>query len=82
MPMYEYRCRGCGNESEQLILRGSAEPSCPACESEDLEKLISASAVASASTRKRALRGAQKRTAKQRHDRQYEEHKIAHQHSD
>src|SRR5690606_25232099 len=40
MPIYEYACKGCGNEFEMLI-RGQKTPVCPACESEDLERLLS-----------------------------------------
>ena len=42
MPLYEYRCRGCGHAFETLVRAGS-DPSCPGCGSADLERLVSAS---------------------------------------
>ena len=39
MPLYSYRCRKCGDQSEQLVF-GSDTPICPACESADLEQLL------------------------------------------
>ena len=82
MPIFEYRCRDCGSRCEQLILSSSPPPTCPSCNSENLEKLISASAVSSADTRGRNLKGAQKRKEKQSFDREWEAHKTQHQHHD
>ncbi|HEY2906858.1 MAG TPA: zinc ribbon domain-containing protein [Vicinamibacterales bacterium] len=44
MPLFEYECRGCGHHFEHLT-RGSDAPSCPACRSADLQKLLSVFAV-------------------------------------
>ncbi len=43
MPIYEYRCDGCGHEME-LIQRMSDDPmkDCPVCKESKLKKLISA----------------------------------------
>ncbi len=43
MPIYEYRCNGCGHEME-LIQRMSDDPmkDCPVCQESKLKKLISA----------------------------------------
>ena len=43
MPIYEYRCDGCGHEME-LMQRMSDDPmkECPVCEESKLKKLISA----------------------------------------
>jgi putative FmdB family regulatory protein len=43
MPLYEYRCDGCGHEFEALQ-KISDEPliHCPACEEAQLRKLVSA----------------------------------------
>ena len=43
MPIYEYRCDGCGHEME-LIQKMSDDPmkDCPVCKESKLKKLISA----------------------------------------
>lgn len=42
MPLYEYRCRECGAEFEELIgINDTAPPPCPACSSVTTEKMIS-----------------------------------------
>ena len=45
MPLYEYRCLGCGREFELLILRASQPIACPGCSGESVERLISSFAV-------------------------------------
>jgi len=40
MPLYEYQCRGCGERFEYLV-RGDDKPSCPACDSRELDKQMS-----------------------------------------
>jgi putative FmdB family regulatory protein len=40
MPVYEYVCKSCQHEFEELVF-GSALPNCPKCESEKLEKRVS-----------------------------------------
>ena len=42
MPIYEYKCRDCGQINELLVLRKDEEVSCKSCNSQNLEKLISA----------------------------------------
>ena len=42
MPIYEYRCKACGNDFEKLVHLSSKDPiRCPKCESEDVSKKIS-----------------------------------------
>lgn len=43
MPIYEYECKACGHRMEKLQ-KISADPltSCPACQQDDLERLVSA----------------------------------------
>jgi putative FmdB family regulatory protein len=55
MPIYEYRCGQCANEFELLVLRTSPVPACPACESQNVEQLLSGFAVDSAGTRQASL---------------------------
>ncbi len=40
MPIYEYRCRSCGCQFEQLVL-GSEVPECPDCTGRHVDKLMS-----------------------------------------
>jgi putative FmdB family regulatory protein len=44
MPIYEYRCVRCGADFDQLV-RAADTPACPWCESEDLERKLSVSAL-------------------------------------
>ncbi len=44
MPLYEYRCRGCGHRFERIV-HGTAVPDCPSCRARNPEKLISGFAV-------------------------------------
>ncbi|MDP9121121.1 MAG: zinc ribbon domain-containing protein, partial [Acidobacteriota bacterium] len=43
MPLYEYRCRGCGDRFEilQRLGGGAAGLSCPHCEGHELDKQFS-----------------------------------------
>ncbi len=45
MPIFEYACTKCGQEFETLVRAGST-PSCPGCQSTDLNKRLSAFATA------------------------------------
>jgi putative FmdB family regulatory protein len=40
MPLYEYSCRRCSKRFERLVF-GKEKPTCPKCDSGDLEKLVS-----------------------------------------
>ena len=80
MPIFEYRCRDCGEEFECLILRASGPPRCPACASSELEKLISLHVVSSDYTRKRARQSARAHASGIRREKQHEDHKELHEH--
>jgi putative FmdB family regulatory protein len=78
VPIYEYRCQGCGHEFEMLVLK-TTTPACPACQSASLDRLLSVPAVKSESTHALALKAAKKRDSKQasemnRAQREYELH--------
>lgn len=48
MPIFEYRCEGCGNEFEALV-RSNTQPACPQCGSAQVDKQLSVFATASSS---------------------------------
>ena len=50
MPIYEYECRACKHQFEQLIRTGDV-PVCPNCAGGDLERLLSHCAVSSEHSR-------------------------------
>ncbi len=41
MPIYEYRCRHCGNTFEELILSSHEATACPSCASPEVERQLS-----------------------------------------
>jgi putative FmdB family regulatory protein len=44
MPLFDFVCRACGERFEALVT-GSFVPSCPKCQSFELQKLLSAFAL-------------------------------------
>jgi len=65
MPIYEYECRGCGNQFELLVLPNRPTPAiCPECQGEDLERLPTGFAVSSSEmTRERVKKAREARKA-------------------
>lgn len=41
MPIYEYRCPGCGQVFEKLVHMGAGAPPCPSCGAPGAERLVS-----------------------------------------
>ena len=80
MPIYEYKCRGCGQEFETVVLPTGNPPTCPACEGDDLERLLSLFAVSSDGTRETHLKSARKQASKIRRDKEVAEHEAIHHH--
>jgi len=74
MPIYEYQCRQCANEFELLLLRDSPVPSCPSCQSLDIEQLLSGFAVSSEGISKSRLKAARRKLA---NSSQVKEQKVA-----
>jgi len=75
MPIYDYRCSGCGHEFEFLLMPAfAAKPACPSCRSEHLERLPSGFAVSTAELR--ASRVKETRAAQQ-NSANYKEHQRA-----
>jgi putative FmdB family regulatory protein len=54
MPLFEFRCRTCNHAFEEIV-RADQLPSCPACESVEVSKLMSAFAVGRGGGRTRSL---------------------------
>ena len=73
MPIFEYRCRACGNELEYLVLESSPAPQCFSCGSHELEKIMSRSAVSSEGTQARAKQGLRLKNRALRQDHSHEE---------
>jgi putative FmdB family regulatory protein len=84
MPLYEYRCLGCGRQFELLILKASAEVACPSCSSATVERIVSAFAVSSEASRQASTASAykynNKLNAKQEPDKQRVQIEHKHQH--
>ena len=81
MPIFEYTCRSCTHQFETLV-RGSKVPSCPECQSQDLERLLSLPAVSSETTRDRAMRAAKQRDVRQGQERVHAQRQYEASHDD
>lgn len=79
MPIYEYQCRACDGRFELLVL-GSETPTCPECESTDVERQLSLPSVSSEGTRKRNLAGAKAKAKKLAEEKAHADHEAAHHH--
>lgn len=65
MPLFDFRCRGCGTQFESLVRPasyGDPPTTCPDCRSQDLERLLATFAVSSAE-KSRAAAAAKTRQA-------------------
>jgi putative FmdB family regulatory protein len=61
MPIFEYVCNACGHQFEFLKLPAATTvPSCPACTSPDLTRLLSAFAMSTAELTKARTKAARK----------------------
>jgi putative FmdB family regulatory protein len=80
MPLYEYRCKACGEQFEYLFRSSSPPAQCPACASADLEQLISHSAFHSEGATQANLSAQHRKMGAVRGDRQREEHRQHHEH--
>lgn len=84
MPLYEYKCSGCGQQFELLILKASQPIACPSCASESVERLLSMFAVSSDASRQASTASAYTHNntlnAKQEPDKQRIQIEHKHQH--
>ena len=61
MPIFEYVCNACGHQFEFLQLPGATTvPSCPACQSPNLERLLSGFALSTTALTKARAKEARK----------------------
>ena len=83
MPLFDFRCRGCGDQFEALV-RAPAVPACPACGGTDLERLVSgfSFSVRSGGLSPAARRAVQKQQNAQRRDQAAFQHEIEKKHLD
>lgn len=81
MPIFEYKCRDCGNEFEALV-RKSDTPTCPSCNGTELERLLSLPALKTETTKANALKAAKKRDKAQGTERTQEQLKYERSHND
>ena len=68
MPLYEYRCGGCGHSFEVLVRNAEMPTQCPACDAQNIERMHSLFAVDSHSTRQGALQAGRKANKKSQRD--------------
>jgi putative FmdB family regulatory protein len=45
VPLYEYVCRRCAHEFEELVFGGDEAPRCPRCQAGEVERVMSVVAV-------------------------------------
>ncbi|RME23268.1 MAG: zinc ribbon domain-containing protein [Candidatus Zixiibacteriota bacterium] len=50
MPLYEYKCRDCGAQFEELVSASDASVRCPKCGSEQTERQLSVFAAGNTGT--------------------------------
>jgi len=68
MPIYEYKCRGCQHEFEALVRPQDPAPKCPACESTEIEKLLSGFALHTDDRHQAAVKDSRRRQIKANKD--------------
>jgi putative FmdB family regulatory protein len=79
MPIYDYRCRKCDCQFE-ILVRARMVPSCPSCQSEDLERLLSAFSVNSETTRAQAVKAGRRHLAQAQRDKAAERREVIEKH--
>jgi putative FmdB family regulatory protein len=81
MPIYEYACRSCRHQFEQLVRTGDT-PSCPRCQSADLERLLSSVMMSSEQTRKASLDKARHAANREQRDKNHAQWEYEKRHHD
>jgi putative FmdB family regulatory protein len=80
MPIYDLKCRDCGQQFEALVLK--SEPACPACQSHNLEQLISLFSVDSESIRQSNIQSARRANVKFARDKAIADREAIEHHDD
>jgi putative FmdB family regulatory protein len=73
MPIYDYKCKGCGQEFELIVLRTTVV-ACPECAGTELEQLVSGFALSTESIRQANIKAARARYANSKN---YKDQKVA-----
>ncbi len=81
MPIFDFVCTECKEQFEALV-RGSTAPTCPACNSVALEKLLSLPAIKTASTSGLAMQAAKRRDRAQGSERMHAQREYELNHDD
>jgi len=68
MPLHDFLCKKCGHEFEALSRAQDPPARCPACQSENLERLLSGFALHTDDRRAAAVRDSRKRQIKANKD--------------
>jgi putative FmdB family regulatory protein len=68
MPLYDYRCTGCGHEFEALVRPQDPPPACPECRSSEIEKLLSGFALHTDERHQAAVKDSRRRQIKANKD--------------
>jgi putative FmdB family regulatory protein len=68
MPLYDFRCRGCGHEFEALVRPPETSILCPSCRQSDVERMLSAFAVSTDERRSAAAKASRRAQIRGRKD--------------
>jgi putative FmdB family regulatory protein len=80
VPLYDFKCLACGEQFEALVLK--SHPACPACQSSNLEQLISMFSVDSASIRQNNINSARKANSRVARDKAIADREAIEHHDD